>query len=98
MAISQSLTAAQFAAHAVSTAVWIAVAVVIALTCSADLIALGVALFWAASLRLAWQMFRQPQPFIQWNGAAAMAAAIIGGIVLIRVWGVVQRRTPENVD
>ncbi|MBS1874359.1 MAG: CPBP family intramembrane metalloprotease [Acidobacteria bacterium] len=98
VAISQSLTASQFAAHAVSTAVWIAVAVAIALTCSADLIALGVALFWAASLRLAWQMFRQPQPFIQWNGAAAMAAAIIGGIVLIRVWGVVQRPRPENVE
>ncbi len=75
VAISQSLTVPQFAAQAAVAAVWIGLAVLIAMTCSADLIGLGVAFFWLAALGRAVQLIRQPSPFLEWNGVAAALIA-----------------------
>ena len=73
--MSQSLTVPQFAAQAAVAALWIGLAVLVAMTCSADLVGLGVAIFWLAALGRAVEQIRQPSPFLEWNGVAAALIA-----------------------
>jgi hypothetical protein len=85
VAIASSLTPVQFAAHAVTASLWLAVLVLIAMTCAADLIGLGVAFFWLAALGEALELLRQPSPFIRWNGALSALLAVLAGTVLLVV-------------
>jgi membrane protease YdiL (CAAX protease family) len=83
IAISQSQTPLEFAAHAAAALVWIAVFWVVIQTCAADLIGLCVAVFWASAIARALLLMKQPAGAIRWNGIAAAAAAIVIGAIVI---------------
>jgi membrane protease YdiL (CAAX protease family) len=83
VAISRSLTIVQFIAWAAAVAVWLALVILIVRTCSADLIGLGVAVFWLIGLPEAYRLIQQPSPFMRANGVAAALIAALAGISLI---------------
>ncbi len=95
IALSQSLTALQFAAHALTAIIWFGVVMLIVGTCSADLIGLGVALFWLVALEDAFDLIQQPAPILRWNGVAAAIVAVAFGAGLIVM---VRRRAMATLD
>jgi hypothetical protein len=84
MALSRSLTIPEFAAHAVVVIVWIALVLLIVRTCSADLIGLGVAVFWLVALGGAYELIQQPNAVLRWNGIAAAMVALLIGVLVMR--------------
>ena len=90
--ISRSLTVADFAANAFATLVWIGVLFIVVGTCAADVSGYAVAAFWVAVIGVGWKLLEQPSAFMRLNGAAAVAAAVVlGGVVLWRLTHVLAR-------
>lgn len=49
-------------------------------TCGADVVSFSIGLFWALALAPTWRYFEQPLAFLSWNGAAAIALAVLAGL------------------
>jgi hypothetical protein len=80
---AQSLTPVQFLASVAAVLIWLAAITLVVLTCAADLIGLGVAMFWALAIPEALKLAQQPAPWIRWNGVAAAIASVVVGIAVI---------------
>ena len=85
LSIAQSLTPLQFVLHLAAWAVGLSALVLIARTCSADFVGLGVAAFWVVGVRTAIALIRQPAAWLRGNGIAALVTLITIGIVVIAV-------------
>lgn len=85
LALSRSLTVAEFAGYALAAALWVGAIILIVRTCAADLLSIGVALFWMSALAGAFELLQQPSPFLKWNGVAALFLAVVVGLVLLVV-------------
>jgi hypothetical protein len=83
LSAAQSLTPMQFLASVAAVLVWIAAITLVVRTCAADLVGLGVAMFWALAIPVALKLAQQPAPWIRWNGVAAGIASIAVGVAVV---------------
>ena len=83
-AASQSQTALQGVAHALQAVLVVAAVVFVYRTVGANFTCLTVAVFWAKLAPEAWLMASQPAPYLKWNGAGALAAALLSGWLILR--------------
>lgn len=84
-ALGRALTPAQFGVGALVVAAWVALFYALLKTRGADVVGLGVAIFWLETASRTATMMAQPSPWFQWNGALAAAVAAIVGVVAIRL-------------
>jgi membrane protease YdiL (CAAX protease family) len=84
-ALGRALTPAQFAVGALVSVCWMALFYALLKTRGADVVGLGVAVFWLETASRAATMMAQPSFWFQWNGAAAALLAAIAGVLAIRI-------------
>jgi hypothetical protein len=83
-AASQSQTGLQGVAHALQAVLVVGAVVFVYRTVGANFTCLAVAMFWAKLAPEAWLMASQPAPYLKWNAAGALAAALLSGWLILR--------------
>ncbi len=82
---SRSLTVVQFVFYFAVVALITAVLYALIQVCDSELRTFGVALFWLIAFEPAALLSRQPATLLKWNGIAAAIAAVVLGVVLLRI-------------
>jgi hypothetical protein len=86
VALSRSLTPVEFIAHAAAVTAWIGVVALIVWTSAADLVGIGVGLFWLSALGAAFGLMRQPDAWVRWNGMVAAFVVLVAGWAFPVLW------------
>jgi hypothetical protein len=95
VALSRSTNAWQWLFHLAAGAVLVGIVWLIVRTVGADLVSLGVALFWIEAARRAVPLAMQPAADLRANGLAALAVALAGGAAVLVLAG---RRYSKNLS